>query len=382
MNKKKILHVTRNFPPLIGGMEKLNLNIFYALNSRFKVSVSGPAGSSKLHTAPNFVEFSSAPLWRYLISSLFKTLWMAQKERPDIIFCGSGASILAGYFSARLTGAKLVCYLHGLDIVAKSIVYQLVFIPLIKKSNVLFVNSRHTCNLALNAGFDLTRIKILSPGTFIPDYADALYKKQNFCEKYDLQNVPFLLIAGRITKRKGIEEFIAQVMTKLVVRIPSLKLVIIGDDASQAIKHQSGLKEKIVQQVNELGLQENVQFLGGVDDQTLSAAFFSAKMLVFPVLDLPNDVEGFGMVAIEAAAHGLCSIGFGVGGVPDAISTERSGWLVKPGNYDEMRDIILDNLEINSLNKITSETCINFAREFEWKNFNERLCAALNEVAA
>ncbi|GGY62896.1 glycoside hydrolase [Cellvibrio zantedeschiae] len=360
-------------------MEKLNFNIFHALNSHFEVSVSGPTGSSSFHKVSSFVEFPSAPLWFYLISSLLKTLRLARSERPNIVFCGSGAAILAGYFSAKLTGAKLVCYLHGLDIVAKSIVYQLIFIPLIKKSDLLLVNSRHTCNLALRAGFDSGRIKILSPGTFIPEHTDSLHLKRSFCKKYKLQDVPFLLIAGRITKRKGIEEFIVHVMQKLVSQHPELTLVVIGDEALQAIKQHDGVKEKIVQRVYALGLQDNVRFLGGVDDQTLSAAFFSAKMLVFPVLDLANDVEGFGMVAIEAAAHGLCSVGFSVGGVPDAISTEKSGWLVEPGHYDEMRDVILDKLKVNSLDKITSETCIDFAREFEWKKFNEKLYAVLNE---
>lgn len=369
----KVLHVTRNFPPLIGGMEKLNLHIFNALDMYFNASISGPKGSSEYHSSLSYVEFSPAPLWRYLISSLFNTFKFARKERPDIIFCGSGASIVAGYLSAKFTGAKLVCYLHGLDIIARSIIYQQFFIPLIKKSNLLIVNSRHTCNLALMAGFESKKIKILPPGTNIPKYDDKEFLKHSFLGKYNLNDSPFILIAGRLTKRKGVKEFIQQVMPDLISQYPHLKLVIIGDDATQAIANQNGIKASIEQQVNALGLQDNIFLMGSVDDKTLSAAFFCAEMLVFPVLDLPNDVEGFGMVAIEAAAHGLSSIGFRVGGVPDAISTSKSGWLVEPGNYQEMRGIIAQNLSNSVDKKITSDTCIAFAKEFEWEKFGEKL---------
>ena len=62
------------------------------------------------------------------------------------------------------------------------------------------------------------------------------------------------------------------------------------------------------------GWQRTSACLARVDDQRLSDAYFAADVMVFPVLDLPGDVEGFGMVAVEAAAHGLPTVAFAVGG--------------------------------------------------------------------
>jgi len=370
---KKILLVTRNFPPLIGGMEKLNLNIFNVLSSRFDVSMAGPHGSPAFHNASSYVEFPPQPLWKYVLISLFKTIFLSTKVKPDIVFCGSGAAIVAGYFAARFTKARLVCYLHGLDIIANNFVYQKFFVPLIKKSDLIVVNSRHTKTLAIEYGLNVEKIKVLSPGVDMPDMLHKALSEEKFRNQYNLQQNPFILIAGRITRRKGIVEFIENVMPELAVKHPQLKLVIIGDEATQAIACQSGLREEINCRISSLGLDDRICMLGGVNDETFSSALFSADMLIFPVLDIPNDVEGFGMVAIEAAAHGTPTLGFAVGGVPDAIGLGKSGWLVSPGEYQEMKNIILNYTIGCANNGVSSKSCISFAQELEWHKFGVKL---------
>lgn len=377
---KKILHVTRNFPPLMGGMEKLNLHIYMSLSSCNDVSISGPKGSARFHDASNYTEFSHAPIWCYLTSSLFKTVKLAIKIKPDIVFCGSGAAILAGYISAKLTGARLVCYLHGLDVIAKSKVYQYFFIPLIKKSHLLLVNSQHTQSLIHKAGFDSQIVKILFPGTSIPNNYERELLANKFKKTYGLTDKKILLIVGRITKRKGIEEFIVNVMPNLLLQNSDLKLIIIGEEAKQAIKYQNDVVNNISHRIHALGLQQSISMLGGVDDDMLSAAFFSAQLLVFPVLNLPGDVEGFGMVAVEAAAHGVPTVGFNVGGVSDAISDGVSGWLVNPGDYKKMAEVINARVNGGNLNEITSDSCTRFASQFEWGKFASRLNTYLQEL--
>ena len=125
--------------------------------------------------------------------------------------------------------------------------------------------------------------------------------------------------------------------------------------------------------INTLNLQANVKLIGSVDDAMLSAAFFSAEMLIFPVLNIANDVEGFGMVAIEAAAHGLPTVGFAVGGIPDAISHNNSGWLVRSGDYSQMSCVILDAYSLSKSDLVTSERCVEFAEQFSWASFGEKL---------
>ena len=373
MNKKKLLLVTRNFPPLVGGMEKLNFNIFQSLLSDFEVFVSAPTGSKKYHKSTIFTEFSPAPLWLYLISSFFKTIMLSKRVKPNIVFCGSGSAILAGYFSAKITGAKLVCYLHGLDIVADSVIYQNLFIPLVKKSDLILVNSNHTKKLAIDAGMDGNKVNILAPGTALPCMNNRALLEAGFRQEYNLDTCPFLLIVGRLTPRKGIQEFIMGVMPSLIVEYPQLKLLIVGGESLESIKTHGGIRDKLHQLIESMSMQQNIRLLGGLSDETLSAAFFSASALIFPVLEIKNDVEGFGMVAIEAAAHGLPSVGFSVGGVPDAIGHGKSGWLVPSGEYENMEQKIKTILNSKLSAELTEDSITNYAKQFEWSLFEERL---------
>jgi phosphatidyl-myo-inositol dimannoside synthase len=122
----------------------------------------------------------------------------------------------------------------------------------------------------------------------------------------------------------------------------------------------------------------HVRLLGAVDDQTLSDAYFGADVMVFPVLNLPGDVEGFGMVAIEAAAHGLPTVAFAIGGVPDAVADGESGWLVAPGDNGAFAKKVLALLDVPQRDEF-AECCRHHAGRFEWSEFGQRLQMAVGD---
>ena len=149
--------------------------------------------------------------------------------------------------------------------------------------------------------------------------------------------------------------------------------MIIGDDAPDALRRGSVDEgQRLADCADSLGLQGRVHRLGPCDDATLNQAYAAADVHVFPVRHVPGDIEGFGMVAIEAAAHGLPTVAFAVGGVPDAISHGNSGYLLRPGDYDGFADRVCDVLAAgrDSLMRGTSRE---FAHNFAWKHFGERL---------
>jgi phosphatidyl-myo-inositol dimannoside synthase len=374
---KKLLMITRNFPPLVGGMEKLNQNIHKILCKYYDVTLIGPVGCRAHVNDSHVYEFPALPLWRYFIISVLKAIWVARKTKSDLVFCGSGAAIIAGYIAARVTSARLVCYLHGLDVVAKSKLYQYIFIPLIKKCDLILVNSHHTLNLAVMAGFDSALIHILHPGVDLPDLVDSDRVRERFRKKYDLGNSPLLLIAGRLTERKGIAEFISEVMGGLVAEFPDLKLIIIGDEASSAIKKSKGVLQKINSTIVYGNFQSHIILLGSLDDEMLSAAYFSSDGFVFPVLNISGDVEGFGMVAVEAAAHGLPTFAFAVGGVPDAVSHGKSGWILLSDDYGGMRNCISKYLKEGA--ETMKGSCRLFALSFSWSIFEEKLIELIGD---
>jgi phosphatidylinositol alpha-1,6-mannosyltransferase len=95
-------------------------------------------------------------------------------------------------------------------------------------------------------------------------------------------------------------------------------------------------------------------------------------VLVFPVQKRANDIEGFGMVALEAAAHGLPTVAFSVGGVPDAIANGYSGNLISPGDKIGYSKTVIEFLNDNKLSS-QATTCRKFAESLQWAMFGTRL---------
>lgn len=94
MSIPRILLVTRNLPPLLGGMERLNLRLAAALAERAEVHVVGPGGAEAylppevlLHPVP------LKPLPRFLTSAFARTLMLAPRLRPEWIVAGSALTL-------------------------------------------------------------------------------------------------------------------------------------------------------------------------------------------------------------------------------------------------------------------------------------------------
>lgn len=374
-----MLLVTRNFPPLVGGMEKLNQRLQLALAHEWRVVMCGPEGSARYATTVEEVaETRVKPLFWFLLGSLWKSWRMARKHRPEWVIAGSGLTAPIAWIAARVSGAKLAVYLHGLDIIAPSSIYQLLWLPFIRASDLVMVNSRNTAALAESRAICAKRLQILHPGTEIPELDSNL--AQAFRVRHALAERPLMLSVGRLTRRKGLAEFVRDSLSLILAHSPDAILLVIGEDAVNALHKQTGSeRERIVSMARAAGIESALRFIGHCSEADLSAAYQAAQVHVFPVLELSGDVEGFGMVALESAAHGLKTVAFAVGGVPDAVEEPVSGVLVTPQDYERFADEVLSVLiDIKDPDYLAG--CRGFATGKEWGEFGKRLCNLLREA--
>ena len=120
------------------------------------------------------------------------------------------------------------------------------------------------------------------------------------------------------------------------------------------------------------GIGQHLRFLGVITDpQELACAYESAALHIFPVRQLPGDPEGFGMVAIEAAAHGLPTVAFATGGVVDAVAEGESGHLVASGDYLSLAQAALQILADGPGAWQTRASA--FAAQFAWPVMGQKL---------
>jgi phosphatidyl-myo-inositol dimannoside synthase len=375
--RERILLITRNFPPLTGGMERLNYHIYLEIEKEFEVCVAGSDGCQNYlapHTA--FSLFPHKPVGLFLVKSLIATYRFAVKEKPDLIIAGSGVTALAALIAGRRVGAKVMVFLHGLDILYPHPIYQLLFLPAIRACDGVWVNSSHTAHLAQQKKIAVDKINILHPGVSLLNGDELIADPASFKKSFAISDNRILLLSvGRLMERKGLPEFIRYCLPKIASEFPDILLIIIGNEATDALSKQSNITAKIKQAAIDANVESHVLLLGQVSENDLTQAYLCSELLIFPVLDLPGDVEGFGMVAVEAAAHGLPTVAFAVGGVIDAVGHGKSGWLVSAADYKALSKAIISFLSKSTTKKNTPSklSCQNFAEKFSWDKFGERL---------
>ena len=373
-----VLVITRNLPPLVGGMERLVWHIVDELRADYRVHVIGPQGCGKhLPDGVTVSEIPIKPMLLFLLRCKWAALVQALRLRPTWVLAGSGLTAPFAWFAARLVRARCMVYVHGLDLIVQSVAYRILWLPFIRRCDRTIANSHNTAQLAREAGVSAQRLRIVCPGTDMPqpDQEGA----NRFRRSHKLGNAPLLLSVGRLTVRKGLSDFVRKSFPDIVRQFPDAILVVIGDEAQDALHRSAGSGRDVVLQAAEMSkVIPYIRLLGPCSESMLNDAYEAADVLVFPVLKVPGDVEGFGMVAIEAAAHGTPTVAFAAGGVPDAVAERVSGSLIAPGDYGEFATAVRHWLDLRSNGDI-SISCREFASRFAWPRFGEQLRRALSD---
>jgi phosphatidylinositol alpha-1,6-mannosyltransferase len=350
-------------------MERLNWHLADELQRQADVCAVAPRGSAAC--APEgvaVVEVVHRPIALFLLAALWKSVWLARRVRPVSVIAGSGLIAPIAWLAARLSRARAIVYLHGLDIALKNIVYRAAWLPAIRRMDRVFANSRATAQLARDSGVRRDRIAIIPPGVHVdvagPGNGEA------FRGAFGLGPGPILLSVGRLTERKGLREFVSDVLPQVVASCGEVQLVVVGDEAHDALVARSQSRESIQAAADAHGVGNHIRFLGPITDwNVLSHGYRAAAVHVFPVREIPGDPEGFGMVAIEAAAHGLPTAAYATGGIVDAVSDGVSGRLVAPGDGAALGLAIVELLT----RPLPMAPMIAFARGFAWSRFGERM---------
>lgn len=372
----RLLLVTRNLPPLVGGMERLNWHMANELACDAEVRIVAPEDSAACAPVGMVVDgVPLRPLWRFLVAAKWRASRVARQWKPNVVLAGSGLTAPAAWLAARLSGARAAAYVHGLDITVGNRIYRWLWLPFVRRMDRIIANSRATAGLAIAAGVDPHRIAIVHPGVELPGTGTAP-DAAAFRQRHGLGDGPVLLSVGRLTERKGLREFVAEVFPSIVERYADAMLVVVGDAAADALAARSQSRESIQSAADAAGVGANVRFLGKVPDAELEAAFAVASVHVFPVRELPGDPEGFGMVAVEAAARGVPTVAFACGGVVDAVSDGASGWLVAPGDASRFAKRVLEAVNGDAA-QVSPRSCRQFAEGKTWRVFGTKIRVAL-----
>ncbi|AWH38259.1 glycosyltransferase family 1 protein [Stenotrophomonas sp. ZAC14D1_NAIMI4_6] len=374
-----LLVVTRNLPPLQGGMERLNWHLLQQVQHLAAVQVIAPEGSAERAPAGIPVrEVPLRPLWRFLVNAMWCTLTHSMRNRRGTCLAGSGLTAPHAWLASRLSGGRCVAYLHGLDISVDNAAYRTLWLPVLRRLDLVIVNSRATAALATEAGIDPERIHIVHPGTALPTIPHAAQRTAeavDFRERHGLGKGPLILSVGRLTRRKGMMEFVRDVLPLVLAAHPDAFLVVVGATASQALASEAVTPAQLIESASS-AVRERIRFVGELSDEELGISMCASAVHVFPVRSQRSDPEGFGMVAIEAAAHGLTTVAYASGGVADAVANGISGFLIEPGDSSGYATAVIHAIDA----PLPAEPMRAFAMRFSWDAFGAKVRELLSSV--
>jgi phosphatidylinositol alpha-1,6-mannosyltransferase len=353
-------------------MERLMQHSVETLTTEFDVTLVGPQGCGEFAPANvHTIECPSSPLL-FLSTALLKGWQAAKKTSFDIVLGGSGLVSPVTHLLAGKAKAHSVVFVHGLDLVVDNWFYQSTFVPFLRHHDRIIANSRNTRTLALEKGCPGNRVAVVNPGSTIPP--DSLLQQADAIRgKFGLAGNKVVLSVGRMVPRKGLAEFLENAWPRIVDELPNAILLVVGDTPDNALMKDSKGAKRLMDAIDRCG-KKTVRFLGAVDDETLWKCYAAADSLVFPLIRVRGDVEGFGMVAIEAAACGTPTVAFPVGGVVDAVSEGANGSLVPEGDYRAFADAVVS---ICQGSPPRAADCRTHALQFSWEAHARRLLAAL-----
>lgn len=301
-----LLFITRKGPG-IGGMQKLHGDLWSMLREMEGVRV---------HRASPLGKFDVS----FPVRLVFLSLWAPLARWR--VHCGDASLAPLGVLLKLLGVPRVTLTACGLDVIYPPQWYQALLRWSLPKLDHIVCISRATAREVEKRGVTREQISVIpcsvGQASSITIPREGLHRGQT----------PFLLTIARLVPRKGVPWFCSEALPLILKDFPSLTYLIVG----------SGPEEKLIKKiVQERGLTGQVHLLGSVSEEEKEECLKRADLLVVPNIPLSGDMEGFGIVCIEASARGIPVAASRLEGLKDAVIDRETGAFFQPCNADACR---------------------------------------------
>ena len=266
----------------------------------------------------------------------FTLLYAAQpfdrKKHYDIVHCQFAPNGIKGLFlkECGIVDGPLLTTIRGYDVTS----YPRrrgadVYAELFRKGDYFTANSDFLAHKAIDLGCPPEKIVTLPTGINMSRFQ---YVERPTGADREIT----VLSVGSLVEVKGIG-YGLRAMAEVMQRFPRVQYNIAGDGP---------LRSSLEGLADELGIADRVQFLGAQTEDQLVAQYAQADLFLFPgVVSSQGDEEGFGGVCVEAQASGLPVVASRVGGIPQTVKENESGFLVEQKNVSALVDALCNMLE-------------------------------------
>jgi phosphatidyl-myo-inositol dimannoside synthase len=315
-------------------------------------------------------------LWYLQRPSQAKNLLRKVQEetRPDLVFIGRWQEQSHYWCRACLDARIPYClFAYGMELVeSKPLGWQKKRRQDCISAHGVISISKATSKVLEELGIPQDQILLVPPG-IRPENLQHVPKEtlRHVLTQFDIKPCQYVLSLGRLIHRKGFD-LVIRAFSELAREFPDLSLVIAGDGPEMAVL--KSLAETS-------GLGERVRLIGSVNETTKRALMQSCAFFVMPNRPVAGDMEGFGIVFLEAAMYGKAVIGGNNGGVPDAVVNRETGLLIDTSGTHEplvhaMRHLLIDK-ELRD--RLGRNGHMRASREFSWGTIAQDLIQQLKK---
>lgn len=311
----------------VGGMQRVALKLHESLDAKAARSDELGYDSILLRSAWRTLH-AKVPF--FLLYAGWRIARAARREDVDVVlFSSMVTAALAVPLQGLLRrhGVKTAAIVHGLDVTTPFPPYQW-FVPKVFGAlDAVLPVSRATRQACLDREATPDQLRVIPNGIDVDRFRTPRSRPEARTALEDGldRSVPppppdglLLCSVGRQVERKGTAWFVDAVMPRL------------PDDVHYWIAGDGPQLSAIRNAVNRHDLQDRVQVLGRISNENLARLYRGSDLFVMPNIPVENDMEGFGIVLLEAGQCGTPAVAARLDGIQDVIADGRNGHLVRP----------------------------------------------------
>ena len=348
------LLLSDNFPPHVGGSSRWFYELYRRLPHAQQTIVAGTHPEATAWDAEQPLRIERLPLrmphwgvrnagalrsyvrsWRRL-GQLASELKRRQQVRPVV---HAGRCLPEGWLAWLLSwshGLTYMVYVHGEDVTtaATSREYRWMVQRVLRRARLVIANSQNTASiLARDWRLPASRVQVLYPGVDLQRFCPAP-RDEAFRAQLGWTGRQVILTVGRLQLRKGHDRLIAA-LAHVRQHNPDVLYAICGDGEE---------RPNLERLIAEHRLQAHVQFLGEVADDRLRQCYQQCDLFALPNRTVDQDIEGFGMVLLEAQACGKPVLAGDSGGTRETLQPGVTGWIADCAQVDTLQRALVEAL--------------------------------------
>jgi len=381
----KILFLTDDFPPILGGISTYSYEITKSLKELGEdVIVLAPKDEGYKEFDENcnikiirrwFPRFQHGYYIKVLLL-FFYLLYYVKKYNINIIHCATW--LPCGVASLPLCKILKIPYTvttYALDVLNPQVskFRTMVMKLVLKNAKKIISISNYTRGILLELGISKENIEVIPLGVNYERF-DADIDYSDIIKKHTIQDKKVILtVSTLIYSYKGHDKVIKS-LPKVLEKVPNVVYLIVGEGP---------LRKSLEKIVEELKLENHVIFAGFVphEDVALLKYYKACDVFIMPSGgdEKKGHVEGFGLVYLEANACGKPVIGGRCGGTLDAIVDGETGLLVNPSDIDEIAEALIKILTDESYaHRLGMNGRKRVENDFDWKIIAKKTIKVIN----